>query len=52
MPERERRAKIGEAKEVLPMKAILIPTPKTHEQRDNHRPGRWDASMVTTHQKG
>ena len=33
------------------MKAILNLHPKTHEQRDNHKPGCWIASLVTTHQK-
>jgi len=33
-------------------KVILSSTPKTHEQRDNHKPGCWNASLVTTHQKG
>ena len=34
------------------VKAVMTSTPKTHEQRDNHRPCCWIASLVTTHQKG
>ena len=48
LPGCDHLAKMGVREEVN-MIHILAYSPKTHEQRDNHRPGCWITNVVTVH---